>query len=113
MTGPFTLDTPGIVCAFQSRSCTGMMLGHGGFDVHHEWPLSMGGADNQSSQLALCPNHHRRQHSLIRYLVEDGTDQAVVRHFTSAERTAAQIAINGWFSVGKPPIAGWEAPAAR
>jgi hypothetical protein len=111
----FGLDAPGSRCAFGSR-CTLAMTGHGGFDEHHEHPLSLGGVEGQSTMLVLCPQHHRRQHSLIRYLVECDTDERnplVLRHFTRPERAAAEVAYMGWVSVGRPHVTSWPCPAAR
>lgn len=112
-----TLDAPGTACAFQSNNCTASMLGHGGFQIHHEWPVSMGGPAD-SDELPLCPLHHVRQHSLIRYLVEcdqAGTvaDWDVLEHFTAVEREAAYFAVDNWANAGRPAIAGWPCPAAR
>lgn len=68
------------------------------------------------TELVLCPTHHRRQHSLVRYLVETDTgirSGAVVRHFTSIERTTAEFAYQGWVAAGRPAVGGWSSPAAR
>lgn len=108
------IDAPGTVCAFQSNGCTNAVLGRGGLDEHHAHPLSLGGAPNQSTMLALCPQHHRRQHSLIRYLVENAvTSPAVLGHFTHTEQQAAVDAVTAWRTAGSPPIANWPTPAAR
>lgn len=115
MTAPRTIDAPGTACAFQSNACTAFLLGHGGFDQHHAYPISLGGTVVQSTMLALCPSHHRRQHALIRYLVELLGDPswAVLGHFAPVERTTALAAIDSWRADGSPPIAGWPCPAAR
>jgi hypothetical protein len=92
------------------------MSGHGGFDEHHELPLSLGGQDNQSTMLVLCPNHHRRQHSLVRYLVEHDQgvlDPLVLRHFSAVELATARFAYGGWVAAGRPPVPNWPCPAAR
>lgn len=114
---PVTLDTPGTTCHFDSNGCTATMLGHGGFDQHHAIPIELGGDPNQPL-LPLCPNHHRRAHALLRYLiecVEAGVerDWAVLEHFVSAERQVALAALDAWVSFGRPPIPGWPCPAAR
>lgn len=107
------IDADGTVCSFQSYACTAHMTGAGGFDEHHAWPVSLGGPAD-TALLILCPNHHRRQHSLIRYLVETPTpDWGVLQHFTSDERSTAIHAVDQWRAAGSPPIAGWPAPAAR
>lgn len=114
--GRLGVDLDGAVCAFASNNCTASMIGAGGLDEHHEWPVSLGGDERQAdnTMLLLCPNHHRRQHALIRYLVENRAAQwAVLRHFTPAERSAAGFAVEHWWAVGSPTISGWPAPAAR
>lgn len=111
--GHYGIDVDGSVCAFQSDNCTAHMIGAGGLDEHHEYPLSLGGQPD-GKLLLLCPNHHRRQHSLVRYLVENEAPQwAVLRHFTEAERETAANAVAMWKQDGSPPVAGWPAPAAR
>lgn len=112
-----SLDAPGTVCYFDSNNCSASMLGHGGFDQHHAIPVELGGDPNQPL-LPLCPNHHRRQHSLIRYLVECLVGnvppaRAVTGHFTTAERNLASTAVNAWDAAGRPAINGWPCPAAR
>ncbi len=115
-TKPLTLDAPGTLCAFASNGCTAFLSGRGGFDQHHKWPVSLGGPENPEDLLALCPSHHRRQHSLIRYLVQlAGAAEAwaVVGHFTTIERDTARYAVAKWQAAGSPAIAGWPSPAAR
>lgn len=111
-----TIDTPGTLCAFASHGCTGSISGRGGFDGHHRWPVSLGGPEHPDDLLALCPNHHRRQHSLIRYLIQFGDTSpsaTVLAHFTTVERLTAIYAITQWRGAGSPPVAGWPCPAAR
>lgn len=110
-----TLDAPGTRCHFESHGCSRLVSGKGGFDQHHAIPIELGGDPNQPL-LALCPIHHRRQHSLIRYLVEQidaGPVPAVMLHFTTAEQATAIAAVQHWDAAGRPPINGWPCPAAR
>ncbi len=90
-----------------------MMIGHGGLVEHHEVPKSLGGAEN-GKKLELCPNHHYRQHALIRYFVENYPvmKTQVLVHYTADERAAALVAYQGWIRNGKP-AAFWPTPAAR
>lgn len=114
--GRLGVDLDGAVCAFQSNNCTTSMIGAGGLDEHHEWPVSMGGDERQAdnTMLLLCPNHHRRAHALLRYMVEnDPLLWNVLRHFTAVEIAAAQFAVEHWRADGSPKISGWSAPAAR
>lgn len=107
------IDGPSIRCGHESHACTVMARGRGGFDIHHRWPLSMGGPENPSDRLILCPLHHRRAHALLRHLVETSPPSAaVLRHFTTVERDAATYALTHWQAAGSPPIAGWPCPAA-
>jgi hypothetical protein len=111
---PMTLDAPGTVCAFDSNYCSRSLSGHGGFDQHHRWPVSLGGPENPDDLLILCPNHHHRQHALIRYLVEyPVTETTVTSHFVSVELETARYAVAQWRAAGSPAIAGWPTPAAR
>lgn len=112
-----TLDAPGTVCHLDSHGCTRLVLGHGGFDEHHPIPVELAG-DPHQALIALCPIHHRRQHALIRYLVEclqDGTAVAphVTVHYTRPEKDLAQTAVDHWDGAGRPTINGWPCPAAR
>jgi hypothetical protein len=121
LNGPvFGFDLPGAACSFESNACSHSMLGHGGFDEHHEWPKHLGGYPNQETMLILCPNHHRRQHSLVRYLIEfheAGTEPAwsVEQHFVKAERDAARYAVSRWVAdpTAPHPVRYWTSPAAR
>lgn len=117
MTAPLRLDVDGASCAFHSRECSGLLIGAGGLDVHHGWPVFMGGP-GESADTNACPNHHRRQHALLRYLVEQELagrppSWAVLRHFTLVERDVAAYAVARWVDIGRPVIKGWNVPAAR
>lgn len=114
---PAKLDAPGTACYLESNNCSASMLGHGGFDQHHAIPVELGG-DPKQPLLALCPNHHRRQHALIRYLVECLVASVVpswdvTGHFVTAERNLATAAVTAWDAAGRPAINGWPCPAAR
>jgi len=111
-----TLDAPGTVCAFDSNHCTASLSGRGGFDQHHRWPVSLGGPESPDDLLILCPNHHHRQHALIRYLVAlAGAPEAytVTCHFVALELDTARYAVAQWRAAGGPAITGWPTPAAR
>lgn len=119
-----TIDAPGTKCATGNKTCTAAVLGSGGLQEHHELPKFLGGADD-GVLLALCPNHHVRLHSLIRYLIEspahaeqivrlDGLTplDPVARRFKPVERQAAVAAYDLWVSRGRPSV-NWAVPAAR
>lgn len=114
---PEKLDAPGTRCALESHGCSHLISGAGGFDQHHPVPVELGG-DLKQPLLALCPMHHRRQHALIRYLVEcdeAGVDPAtaIMRRFRSLERHLATTAVAHWVTANRPAINGWPCPAAR
>jgi hypothetical protein len=116
MSGIYSVDSNDLSCDLGTKRCAQQMLGHGGFVAHHEVPVSMGGAET-GLKLTLCPNHHYRIHSLVRYLAEcdrAGTTaaQEVTAAFSSRERKAAAAAISGWATAGRPAV-GWPTPAAR
>ena len=110
------VDGADVRCAFETYWCKNKASQAGGCDVHHEWPRSMGGPDEATDTqhlLYLCPLHHRRQHSLIRAMVEAGTTAInTVRKFSDAEMAAASYAVACWVKAGRPTIAGWECHAA-
>jgi hypothetical protein len=112
------IDAPGTSCDLESNHCSAAVLGHGGFDEHHRWPKFMGGPENQDDKLIVCPQHHRRQHALIRYLAQCNEQRlapahTVTGHYTRAELNVADYALQHWIAAGRPPIAAWSAPAAR
>lgn len=76
--------------------------------------MSMGGPEKPDDLLVLCPNHHHRQHALIRYLIESNPSKsAVTKHFALVERTTAEYAVAQWTASGSPTVAGWPTPVAR
>jgi hypothetical protein len=107
------IDAPGTVCAFQTRHCSTMIDGAGGFDRHHPIPKEMGGADRQV-YLVLCPTHHRRQHALIRLHCELDSYELPRLHRWHApeERRAARAAYRWWVEHGRPRVQ-WDVPATR
>jgi 5-methylcytosine-specific restriction endonuclease McrA len=113
-TSPAQIDSPDAKCAFGIR-CSQLVLGRGGLDVHHEFPLSLGGEEGKTEMLTLCPNHHRRQHALIRLFIENFGEPIppwVHRRFHHEEVQAAIYAIQNWITAGKPHVS-WSVPAAR
>lgn len=116
---PILLDRDDAVCLFGSR-CGASMIGAGGLDRHHPLPEEFGGDPHQPLANA-CPNHHRRQHSLIRYLYDCGVagtvpEWPVLRRFNPTERALANNAIVGLLKLhggAFPSVASWPAPAAR
>lgn len=117
MTAPRTIDAGHVRCLFHSNDCTEAMIGAGGLDVHHAWPQFMGGPESGADTVA-CPNHHRRQHALLRYLVECdragiAPAWAVRRRFNPLERSTAEYGVRRWIEAGRPPIRSWNVPAAR
>jgi hypothetical protein len=111
----YAIDTPDARCTFEMSWCATHTRGCGGFDVHHEWPEFMGGPSRpaEGKLLVLCPTHHRRQHALIRAMVEAGTTAIhTSHHFAPVEWRAAIYAITQWHAADMPAIKGWSSPAA-
>lgn len=110
------LDGPGVHCAFETSWCRNRSTLAGGLDDHHRWPKSLGGPSEPTDTeglLLLCPIHHRRQHALIRAMVESGaTAIRPMRRFADVELTTAAYAVGQWVGAGRPRIAGWPTPAA-
>lgn len=110
------LDGPTVKCAFETSWCRGHAALAGGLDEHHRWPKSLGGPEDPTDVqglLILCPLHHRRQHALVRAMVEAGaTTIHTVRYFAPVEWQTAAYAVGQWLSAGRPRIAGWPCPAA-
>lgn len=113
---PVGIDGLDLHCHFEQYWCVNRITLAGGLDAHHMWPKSMGGSEAASDTqhlLYLCPMHHRRQHALIRAMVESGTTAVhPVRYYAPAEVEAATYAVTMWNGIGKPAIHGWETPAA-
>jgi hypothetical protein len=106
-------------CAFDSNSCSKAMsvADTSGLQSHHAMPKFLGGDPNQHTLLRLCPNHHVRQHSLLRYLVECYEravvpSGAVLRRFTAGERSTAQFAVSQWVAAGAVPVTEWNVDPA-
>lgn len=110
------VDGPDLHCAFETGWCARRVTLAGGLDVHHRWPLSLGGPvepTDVEGRLLLCPIHHRRQHALIRAMVESGaTGIRTVRYFAPLEWQTAAYAVGQWIGAGRPRIPGWPTPAA-
>jgi hypothetical protein len=111
-----TADGPALRCAFETAWCRGHVTLAGGLDEHHRWPLSLGGPaepTDAQGKLLLCPIHHRRQHALIRAMVESGaTAVRTVRYFAPVEWQTAAYAVGQWLAASRPVIPGWPTPAA-
>lgn len=112
------IDGLALTCDLASHGCTGLALLHGGLDLHHRWPKSLGGPEHQDDLLRLCPLHHARQHSLVRRLVEDDlagreTPWPLLRTFTAAERNVGVYALVSWQDAGRPEPGNWSRPAAK
>lgn len=113
---PLLEDGPDLRCAFETSWCRLRVTLAGGLDQHHRWPISLGGPPeptDREGRLLLCPIHHRRQHALIRAMVESGaTAIRPVRRFADVELTTAAYAVGQWVGAGRPRIPGWPTPAA-
>lgn len=111
---PRTIDGGFVHCDFETWQCSFHSALAGGFDEHHRWPKTMGGPENQDDMLTLCPTHHRRQHALIRAMVEhDSMDLKFTKWFSFAELNVARYAFTKWNGLGsRKPHIFWSSPAA-
>jgi hypothetical protein len=66
--------------------------------VHHEWPLGMGGPDIETNRRLVCPTGHRNVHAIIRLLVDDQP----VMIGSRSERAMARAGVDAWVTAGKP-----------
>ena len=56
------------VCGYRIQKSDGTYYS----EVHHFWPLKLGGDDNKQNMLVLCPNHHNEFEFCAIALLEDG-----------------------------------------
>jgi predicted HNH restriction endonuclease len=56
------------VCGYRIKKADGTFYS----EVHHFWPLKLGGDDNKQNMLVLCPNHHNEFEFCALALLEDG-----------------------------------------
>ena len=56
------------VCGYRIKKSDGTFYS----EVHHFWPLNLGGDDNKQNMLVLCPNHHNEFEFCALALLEDG-----------------------------------------
>lgn len=68
-------------------------------EVHHIWPLGMGGPDHADNKVKLCPTSHSTIHVFIRMLIK-GTQMP--QHGFTGERKLAQQGYDAWVKAGKP-----------
>lgn len=63
-------------------------------DEHHVLPRFLGGSDDASNRVWICPNTHRAAHEILRILLRDGrVDGDVVDDYP---RYARQLAAEGF-----------------
>lgn len=64
-------------------------------EVHHVWPLGMGGPDVPANTVPVCPTGHTNVHALLRLAFRHGGVDAVPwdvrRRFHFAERRLARM----------------------
>ena len=69
-------------------------------EVHHIWPLGMGGSDVAANRVAICPTGHTNVHDLLRAALKgtgvDTLPWEYRRRFHFAERDLAR---RGWLCV--------------
>lgn len=66
-------------------------------EVHHIWPVGMGGPDVPENRRAICPTGHTNVHDLLRAALKaqgvDSLPWAYRRRFHTQERALARL---GW-----------------
>lgn len=72
--------------------------------VHHVWPLGVGGPDIASNRAVVCPTGHRNLHKRMRDLV---AGLPAPRTGNLKERRYAMQGYQAWVNAGKPP-GKWE-----
>ena len=79
--------------------------------AHHIWPLGMGGPDEASNEIVICPNQHSMTHRLIRlwgYRYDGEPPWWVLRHFSPLARELAEQGWKSWDEAGRPvPKDNW------
>jgi hypothetical protein len=68
-------------------------------EVHHKWPLGMGGPDKPENKIKVCPTSHSTIHVLIRMLV-NGVE--LPKNGLAHEKELAHEGYNKWVAAGKP-----------
>jgi hypothetical protein len=67
-------------------------------EVHHVWPLGMGGPDEPANRLPVCPTGHSNIHRVLRALVAGKP----VPKCTRAEMRLAVRGFTAWMQAGRP-----------
>lgn len=67
-------------------------------DVHHVWPLAMGGPDTAGNKVSICQTGHRNIHHLIHLMIRNLPLPKAHVH----EKKLAQAGIAQWEAAGKP-----------
>lgn len=84
------------------------------FHRHHIWPLGMGGPDEPSNTVLVCPTTHYAVHHLLREWVAAGRQPAweIRRRFGTYARELAEEGWDRWIDAGRPEAATAFAAAA-
>lgn len=78
-------------------------------ELHHVWPLGMGGPDKPANKVPLCANGHYATHAFIDLLIRYGVNEydapqvpwATAQHFGPKVRA---LALRGWNGAGRPRV---------
>jgi len=70
-------------------------------EVHHIWPVGLGGPNIASNKISVCCNAHYSIHEFLRQLIlHDGEVPAeLAKHFGAKVK---RYATQGWTEAGKP-----------
>lgn len=91
-----------------TRSCL-MVADHNpnphSIQVHHRWPLGMGGPAEAWNEIDACPQDHVNAHVLLRltgYRYDGDTPWWIRRRFSTAIRDLAYDGWHLWHDAGRP-----------
>jgi len=91
-----TLQNQGVVCLCVKHHTPQPLE----LNVHHIWPLAMGGPNVADNQVTICPSTHSSTHSLLRQMVTAGRELSYAElnatHERAVPRFAADLAQRGY-----------------
>lgn len=72
-------------------------------ELHHIWPLGMGGPDKATNKISVCANGHYSIHAAMDLMIKNGHNPpwTVMQHFGPKVRAWAR---EGWTRAGEPRI---------
>lgn len=65
-------------------------------EMHHIFPLGMGGPDTEENLVSVCSNGHSAIHDLLRQMVKGKVPWKIKRHYGYRIRRLAKRGYNEW-----------------